>query len=67
MSLNMKNINEFTQPKIWISGCDVHTRDHELKASLVVWAQCTECIRHFQALCVCSHVPIREQGFNRSV
>ena len=36
MPLNLKNINNFTQWKKWISLCDVHRDDHAPKA---VWAQ----------------------------
>ena len=35
----MKNINNFTQWKKWISRCDVRARDHAPKAPRAVWAQ----------------------------
>ena len=48
MSLGMKSINEFTQQKISISRCDVHTCEHAPKEPCAVRAQYAECIRHFQ-------------------
>ena len=44
----MKNINNFTQWKKWISRYDVRTRDYAWKAPRVVWAQYAECSGHFQ-------------------
>ena len=35
----MKNIDNFTQWKKWISRCDVLARDHAPKAPRAVWAQ----------------------------
>ena len=55
----MKNINNFTQWKIWISRCDVHTHDHAPKAPRAVWAQYAECSGHFQY--TFTKEPIREQ------
>ena len=48
MPLNMKNINNFTQWKKWISRCNVHARDHAPKAPRAVLAQYAECSGHFQ-------------------
>ena len=38
----MKNINNFTQWKKWISRCDVRAYDHAPKAPCVVLAQYAE-------------------------
>ena len=48
MPLNMKNINNFTQWKKWISQCDVHARDHAPKAPRSVWAHYAKYSGHFQ-------------------
>ena len=48
MPPNMKSTNEFTQRKIWISGCDVHAREHAPKAPCASWVKYTECITYFQ-------------------
>ena len=57
----MKNINNFTQWKKWISRCDVHARDHAPKAPRAVWAQYAECSGHFHTLRVFTKESIREQ------
>ena len=61
----MKNINNFTQWKKWISGCDVHERDQAPKAPRAVWAQSWRSTRSavdiFNTLRVFSKEPIREQ------
>ena len=48
MPINMRSINEFTQQNIWISRCDGYMCKHAPKAPCAVWAQYTECTRHFQ-------------------
>ena len=48
MPVNMKNINNFTQWKKWISWCDVRARDYAPKAHRAVLAQYAECSGHFQ-------------------
>ena len=59
----MKNINNFTQWKEWISRCDV--RDHAPKAPRAVWAQswCStqSAVDIFNTLHVFTKEPIREQ------
>ena len=62
MPLNMKNINNFTQWKKWISQCDIYARNHAPKAPRAVWAQYTECSGHFQYTPrLFTKEPIREQ------
>ena len=65
MPLNMKNINNFTQWKKWISRCDVLVRDHAPKAPRAVWAQSWRSTRSavdiFNTLRVFTKEPIREQ------
>ena len=61
----MKNINNFTQWKKWISWCDVRARDHAPKAPRAVWAQSWHSTRSavdiFSTLRVFTKKPIREQ------
>ena len=61
ISLNMKDIREFTQQKIWISQCNIHAREHAPKAPCAVWAQSCSALDIFNALHVFAHEPIREQ------
>ena len=61
----MKNINNFTQWKTWISRCDVRSRDHAQKAPRAVWSQSGRSTRSavdiFNTLRVFTKEPIREQ------
>ena len=58
----MKNINNFTQWKKWISRCGVRAHDHAPKAPRAVLAQYAECSGHiFNTLRVFTKEPIREQ------
>ena len=61
----MKNINNFTQWKKWISRCDVRARDHAPKEPRAVWAQSGRSTRSavdiFNTLRVFTKEPIREQ------
>ena len=61
MPLNIKNINNFTQWKKWISRCDVRARDHAPKAPRAVLAQYAECSGIFNTLHVFTKEPVREQ------
>ena len=65
MPLNMKNINNFTQWKKWISRCDVRARDHAPKAPRAVWGQSwrsrQSAVDIFNTLHIFSKEPIREQ------
>ena len=60
----MKNINNFTQWKKWISRCDVRTRSRT-KAPSAVWAQSWRSMQSavdiFNTLRVFTKEPIREQ------
>ena len=61
----MKNINNFTQWKKWISRCDVLARGHAPKEPCAVWAQSGRSTRSavdiFNTLRVFTKEPIREQ------
>ena len=61
----MKNINNFTQWKKWISRCDVRARDHAPKAPRADWAQSGRstwsAVDIFNTLRVFTKEPIREQ------
>ena len=61
----MKNINNFTKWKKWISRCDVRSRKHAPKAPHAVWAQswCStrSAVDIFNTLRVFTKEPIREQ------
>ena len=65
MPLNVKNINNFTQWRKWISRRDVLSRDHASKAPRAVWAQSWRSTRSavdiFNTLRVFNKEPIREQ------
>ena len=65
MSLNMNNVNNFTQWKIWISWCDAHARNHAPKAPPAVWAHSGRSTRSavdiFNTLHIFTKQPIREQ------
>ena len=66
MPLNMKNINNFTQWKKWISRCDVRARNHAPKAPRAVWAQSwrstPSAVDIFNTLCVFTKEPIRTRN-----
>ena len=61
----MKNINNFTQWKKWISRCDVRVRNHAPKAPRVVWVQSWRSTRSavdiFNTVRVFTKERIREQ------
>ena len=61
----MKNINNFTQWKKWISRCYVRARHHAPKAPRTVWAQfgrsTWNAVDIFNTLRVFTKEPIREQ------
>ena len=65
MTLNLKNINNFTQWEKWIGRCDVHVRNHAPKAPRTVWAQYAVDI--FNTLRVFTKEPIREQEIKLGV
>ena len=61
----MKDINNFTQWKKWISRCDVRARHHAPKAPPAIFAQsgCSprSAVEIFNTLRVFTKEPIREQ------
>ena len=61
----MKNINNFTQWKKWISRCDFRARDHAPQAPRAVWVQSGRRTRStvdiFNTLRVFTKEPMREQ------
>ena len=66
MSINMKGIDKFTQGKIWISRCDIHTREHlgastHPKHHAMSGPSTRSAVDIFNTLRVFTHEPIREQ------
>ena len=57
----MKNINNSTQWKKWISRCDVHARDHAPKAPRAAGHSTRSAVDIFNTLRVFTKEPIREQ------
>ena len=61
MPLNMKNINNFTQWKKWISGCDVRARDHTPKQLAQSGRSTRSAVDIFNTLRLFTKEPTREQ------